>query len=157
MPAANPRLSITLDPSVAAILRRLSQLTGNSQSALVGQLLTESAPIFERMAAVLEAATRLKEQGDSIPKEMGAGLKRAQERMETQLGLLVDDMDVGLRPILDRAEKVQRRATKGDARSAAAFGGRQEPPMSNRGVTTPPTGKRTGKTRAGKGGRNGSL
>ena len=56
MPAKNPRLTITLQPVLAAQLRRLSELTGNSQSALIAELLEGSEPIFTRMIQVLEAA-----------------------------------------------------------------------------------------------------
>jgi hypothetical protein len=157
MPATNPRLTITLQPSVAAILRRLSQLTGNSQSALIGELLVQSMPIFERMASVLEAAGKLKEQGEKMPKEIGESLGRAQERMETQLGLLLGDMDAGVRPLLDEAEKVGRRGARAGGRSPAARAPGSRTPMSNRGVTSPPTGQRTGKTRGVKGGRHGPL
>jgi hypothetical protein len=161
MPATNPRLTITLEPSLAAILRRISQLTGNSQSSLIGELLGQSRPIFERMVSVLEAASKLKEQGENIPSEIGASLEHAQERMEKQLGLLLDDFDVGSRPILEAVEKVQRRAARPGTRAQRAGAGvapvRPGPPMSNRGVTTPPTGKKTGKTRTAKGGRHGQV
>jgi hypothetical protein len=158
MPATNPRLTITMQPSLAVVLRRLSQLTGNSQSALIGDLLMQSLPIFERMATVLEAAGKLKDQGHSMPKEIGESLDRAQERMETQLGLLLGDMDVGVRPLLDQAEKVQRRGARATAPAGGGAPGRARPPLSNRGVTPTPTAKTQGKTRTvRKGGNHGPL
>jgi hypothetical protein len=159
MPATNPRLTITLQPSVAAVLRRLSQLTGNSQSSLIGELLVQSMPVFERMASVLDAASKLKDQGDSMPKEIGENLSRAQERMESQLGLLLDDLDVGVRPLLDHAEKVHRRGARRDGRSPAGRApGRSAAPMSNRGVTPTPKTKTQGKTRTvRKGGKHGQV
>ena len=159
MPATNPRLTITMQPSLAAVLRRLSQLTGNSQSALIGDLLMQSLPIFERMATVLDAAGKLKEQGQNMPKEIGDSLGRANARMEAQLGLALDDMEAGVRPLLDHAEKVHRRGARADGqRSAAARAPRSGPPISNRGVTPHQTGKTQGKTRTvRKGGKHGSL
>jgi hypothetical protein len=156
MPATNPRLTITMSPSLAAILRRLSQLTGNSQSALIGQLLAQSMPVFERMASVLEAAGKLKAQGDNMPQQIGDSMHRAQERIEKQLGLLLDDMDEGARPLLEHAEKIHRRGARVDGRSPAARApGRARTPMSNRGVTPSP---KKGKTAAvKKGGRRGPL
>ena len=56
MTTANPRLTITLEPSIAAQLRRMSELTGNSQSQMVSEILTQSSEVFERMIRVLEAA-----------------------------------------------------------------------------------------------------
>ena len=149
MPAVNPRITITLKPEVHAILKRLSALTGNSQSALVGDLLESSAPVFERMATVLDAAEKLRAEGMQAPDEFKASLQRAQDKLETQLGLALDAMDLGSRPILEESEKVGRRAGRqGGERAAVAPGRTARPastPLSNRGVTSP------GKTRRGQG------
>lgn len=150
MPAVNPRITITLKPEVHAILRRLSALTGNSQSAMVAELLESSQPIFERMAVVLEAAERLKAEGMQAPESIRQGLDNAQSRLEGQLGLALETMDQGTRPILEAAETVGRRAGRGaDAlpRTAARTVRRPKAPMSNRGVT--PHGKTLGKGKAG--------
>lgn len=134
MPTQNPRLSVTLTPELGALLDRLSALTGNSKSALVADLLGEAGPIFERMITVLEAAETLKAQATGGIAEIGAGLARAQSRMEAQLGLCLDDLDEGVRPILEAAEKVTRRGARGmgAARPRATRSGAT--PMSNRGV-----------------------
>lgn len=125
MPAINPRITITLTPSIHAILKRLSQLSGDSQSALVAGLLQTSAPVFERMVTVLEAAHRLKEEARRAPDEIQASLESAQARLEGQFGLALSEIDEGFRPMLEEAEKVSRRG----ARAA------KRPPSSNRGVT----------------------
>lgn len=126
-----------------AILRRLSELTGNSQSSMVGELLQSSQHVFERMAAVLEAAHKLKAEGMKAPDQMRESLEAAQAKLETQLGIAYDHIDEGFRPILDEAEKVSRRAGAGagtgrrSARPAPAPAPArgQKPPISNRGVT----------------------
>lgn len=115
MPTKNPRLSVTLTPELSAVLDRLSVLADNSKSSLVAELLAEAVPIFERMITVLEAAHTLKAQASGGMAEIGAGLARAQARMETQLGLCLDDLDEGVRPILEQAEKVARRGARGGA------------------------------------------
>lgn len=107
MPTQNPRLSITLTPEVAAVLRELAELTGNSQSATVGELLQMSLPVFERVAAGIRAA---KEIQASARAEIAEGLERAQARVEEQLGIAMADLDEGFRPSLEQAEKVRRRA-----------------------------------------------
>ena len=56
MTTKNPRLTITLEPALAAQIKRMSELTGNSQSAIISELLDGSAPVFERVIKVLEAA-----------------------------------------------------------------------------------------------------
>lgn len=133
MPTKNPRITVTLTSAVHAVLKRISALTGNSQSAIVGDLLAETLPVLERMAKVMEAAQAAK---DHTRQEIAAGLERAQARVEEQLGLLVGEADEVLRPLLDDAEKVRRRrgraarVARGTAAPAPAG-----PPMSNRGVT----------------------
>ena len=85
MPAKNPRLTITLQPSLAAQLRKLSELTGNSQSALIGDLLEGTGPVFDRMIQVLEAAKSAKE---SIRGKLADDMEHAQAKMEGALGHL---------------------------------------------------------------------
>ena len=156
MPTLNPRDSVTLQPGLAAVLRRLSELTGNSQSALIGELLAESQPLFERMAVVLEAAAKIKDRANEDIRE---GLERAQANLEGQLGLVLDDFDVASRPILEAAEAISRRGVKaGGKRSAPAAPLRAPTPMSNRGVTPHP--KRSGQQPAKaprKGARRGQV
>lgn len=128
MPTANPRLTITLTPTVAAVLREMSGLVGNSQSAIVGELLETSLPVFERVVKALQAAQNIR---DTAKDEIAAGLGRAQAKVEAQLPLIMGDMDEALRPLLEEAEKVKRRgARSGDARSAA-------PERAPRSVQTP--------------------
>jgi hypothetical protein len=132
MPAKNPRLTITLQPSLAAQLRRLSELTGNSQSALISELLDGSAPIFDKMISVLSAADEVKQ---SFKGSMVADLARAQETVERQLGLSLEAMDVATKPLLDEAERVKRRSRRAVlARDARGAGEGVATPLSNRGV-----------------------
>ena len=135
MPAKNPRLTITLQPLIAAQLRRLSELTGNSQSSLISELLDGSAPVFERMIRVIEAAQQAQQ---SIKGSLVAGLDDAQTKVEQQLGLVLDIFDDATRPLLDQVEQVQRRARKasGGRPLAGGPGGREgeSTPLSNRGV-----------------------
>lgn len=154
MPAINPRITITLQPAVHAVLRRLSELTGNSQSALVGELLAESLPTFERMAEVLAAADALRAQGMKVPEELAKGLQHTQARIEAQLGLALDDIDAGTRPLLAEAEAIGRRTGRGASRRRPAAGAAPSPtPPSNRGVrSTPKRGSKA--TRKGAGGRS---
>lgn len=52
----------------------MSELTGNSQSSFVGELLSQSSPVFARMVEVLEAAERLRGEALRVPDEIKAGL-----------------------------------------------------------------------------------
>ncbi|GAI87794.1 unnamed protein product, partial [marine sediment metagenome] len=87
MPTLNPRITVTLPPATAAQLRRMSELTGNSQSQMVSELLEQSSDVFDRMICVLEAAEAAQQ---SAREETAAKLERAQAKVERQLGLMLD-------------------------------------------------------------------
>lgn len=145
MPAKHPRLTITMDPDVHARLRRLSELTDQSQSALIGDMLRNAVPVFDRMVTVLEAAEQAKaELRTKMADDMGA----AQARIEKQMGLVLDEFEGFTGGLLDDIEHVRRRAAKAGARdavrrarSAAAAPSARSTPISNRGVrySTPST------------------
>jgi hypothetical protein len=169
MPAVNPRITVTLKPEVHAVMRRLSALTGNSQSAMVGELLEGSLPLFYRMITVLEAAQKLKAEGMQIPGEFRTNLDSAQARLEEQLGLVLEEFDQVGGPLLDEVEKVNRRSGRAGAESAVSAPARPtrraSAPISNRGVTphgkTLVKGKGAGRTLGEKsrktGGKNGQV
>lgn len=127
-----------MDPSVHARLRRLSELTGQSQSALVGEMLGESVPVFDRMIRVLEAAQQARA---AVRGQIAADLEGAQSRIEAQLGLVLDEFDATAGDLLGAVESVKRRAARSAGampqgadradRVAQASGGT---PLSNRGV-----------------------
>ena len=157
MPAVNPRITVTLTPAVHAVIHRMSVLGDESMSAIVGGLLAESLPVFQRMVQVMEAATRLKQEAERGRGDLAAGLAEAQGRIEAQLGLALESMDEGFRPLLDAAEKVARRTGRKDGTrgslSARGPAARPSPakrptPMSNRGVTTPSNGPTKAKIKA---------
>lgn len=121
MPTKNPRLTITISPSLAAQLRRMSELTGNSQSALIVELLEGSGPVFDRLIKTLEAATAAR---SSITGAIGNSLDAAQVKLEKQLGLYTEIPAPASRTLLDDAEVISRRGTR-------------PAPISNRGVRYP--------------------
>ena len=140
MPAKNPRLTITLQPSLSAQLRKLSELTGNSQSALIADLLEGTGPVFDRMIQVLEAAKTAKE---SMRGKLADDMEHAQSKMEGALGLVLEGFDEITGSLLDEAEAVTRRARRkgpaGAARAPAGGLGAAAPtPISNRGVRYDP-------------------
>ena len=126
MATTKPRITVTLKPSTHATLRRMSELTKNSQSAIVGELLTSAEPVFDRMVRIMEAAVRAKEgaQGTVLK-----GLEQAHAVMERQLGLLDADFDVRTQDMLDGLEQVARRSGRGAAAPGASRGARRGPPL----------------------------
>lgn len=143
MPATNPRISVTVTPSVEAVLSRLSVATGQSKSSFIAELLESSMPVLERMATVIEAA---KEAKDTLKSQTVKDMEEAESRLHEILGVTLDIFDESTAPILKEAERVQRRAT----RSQAGRGGRAatpaaglatpaQPPYVTRGSGTPET------------------
>lgn len=114
MPAKNPRLTMTLTPTIAAQLRRLSELTGNSQAALVSELLEGQEKVFAKLIHVLEAAHLAKGQ---MVSGLTEDMEKAQAKIEAQLGLALENFDEGFAPLVAEAEKIKRR--KGRAGEAA--------------------------------------
>lgn len=113
MPTLNPRITVTLAPEVHAVMKRLAKLAGNSQSAIIGDLLHSALPVFDRMVQALEAAEVLKQEGMKAPQAIKDSLDRAQTKMEAQLDIFMGELDGGMRPLLKEAEKVNRRASSG--------------------------------------------
>jgi hypothetical protein len=141
MNATNPRLSVTLQPSLAAQLRKLSELTGNSQSAIIGDLLDGSGPVFDRLIQVLEAAKTAKE---SMRGKLADDLEQAQGKMENALGIVMEGFDQFTGSLLDEAEAVTRRARKAPAkRGHSGIGAAAPTPISNRGVRLSKTTTKT--------------
>jgi len=140
MPTKNPRLTITLQPSLAAQLRTLSELTGSSQSSLIAELLDGSGPVFDRMIQVLQAAKTAKE---AMKGRLVADMEEAQTKMEGALGIAMEGFDLFTGSLLDEAELVTRRARseRGATRQRGAriaAGAAAPTPISNRGVRSDP-------------------
>jgi len=135
MTTKNPRLTITLTPTLSAQLREISRLTGNSQSSLIAELLEGSQPVFERVIKVLTAAEGAKQ---ALKGKIADDMESAQTRMEAQLGIFMDELDSTTQPLLEQMEEIKHRATRGRRSDAVARpGGAQgaaSTPLSNRGV-----------------------
>ena len=114
----------------------MSELTGNSQSAVISELLQGSGPVFDRLIAVLEAAKTAKA---SMRGKLVEDMERAQAQVEGALGMALDGFDQFTGSLLDEAEAVTRRARRGPAGRGAA----QPTPISNRGVRYDPIATKT--------------
>lgn len=162
MPTQNPRLTITLSPPLDAAIRRLSELTGQSKSSLIVELLDQAQPVLVRMAEVIEVAKSATEDAKA---RMRSNLDEAQTKLEEHLGLVNQLWDEQTADLLGEAEQVQRRKRKGAGTSTDErkdeHGGRRagasrrhvekaaQPPHVTRGSGTPvTTPKQKGKSAA---------
>jgi galactokinase len=124
MPTKNPRLTMTLSPLMAAQLKRMSELTGNSQASLVSELLEGSTTVFDRLIRVLEAAQGVKNETFS---QFAGDMKASQAKMEKQLGLMLADFDGVTAPLIDHLEQIPRRGRKGTPGRASGTSGTSSP------------------------------
>ena len=153
MSTTKPRLTITLEPVTSLQLKRLSELTGTSQSALVSDVLEQAHEVFARLIAVLEAAETARLSAEaakrSIRKDSVKSLSSAQKRIEDQMGIVLDLFDGGTAPLLKDLEKVARRSgRKVGEREHRTRSGSSATPPSNRGVRSKLTeAKSTGQKR----------
>ena len=108
MSTTKPRITITLEPVTALQLKRISELTGNSQSAMVSEVLEQAVPVFDRLIKVLEAAELAKQSAAAAQRSVKVrsvgDLDAAQRRIERQLGLVLDDFDDSTAPLLAELE-----------------------------------------------------
>lgn len=175
MPAVNPRVSVTLKPSLDAILKRLSDVSGQSKSSIIAELLEQSEPVFARMATILETA---KTATQEAKERMAANLEEAHARLVEQAGVVGDLFEEQTADLVDELESIGRRKGRGaGARPATAQRGRTgsgtlgqamreasaqalDTPLVTRGSgTSVPTPKQQGKSAAKRstsraGGRN---
>ena len=161
MPTQNPRINVTLKPSLDALVTRTAELTRTSKSQVLRELLEAAEPALQRAVALMEAAAQatgaIKER---LAQSMDAGIADAEKAQERILATLD-----GAKDLVSQAEEIrERRPARRDPRSgrgasAAAPGGGggargvSNPPASNRGVKSLPQGAGEAKVRRAKGGR----
>lgn len=128
MPTERPRITITLNQQQHAVLRRMSELGGDSMSAIVVDMLDTVLPMLERVVVTMQAA-------HDAPAQAKEGMRQSFERAEAemlpQLTSMMSQLDMLLEPAGGAAL-----AGLGDG-----VGSMQDrrPPTSNRGVRKPQT------------------
>jgi len=58
MPTKKPRLNLTLDPELAALLDRFAEVTGSSKASFVVSMLREAMPVMEGTIQAVEIARK---------------------------------------------------------------------------------------------------
>ena len=133
MPTSNPRVQVTLSPSLDSLVQRLAAQQRSSKSQVLRELLEAAEPALLRAVTLMEAASR-------ASKEVRIGLARslnqAQDRVERGLADTLAEMDATTTDLVALAETVrERRPARSSGSPAPAPGGRPpNPPASNRGV-----------------------
>lgn len=131
MTTTKPRITITLEPATAARLRRVSDLTGNSQSSIVSEVLDQAGDVFDRLIQVLEAAETAKAR---VSRSSVEKLEEAQRKVEESLGIALDDFRRATEPFIEAAEEDGLAGGTALAGGPASDVGVLPTPLSNRGV-----------------------
>jgi hypothetical protein len=160
MPTKNPRIAVTLPPSLDALCARLAHFSRSSKSSVVRELLEAAEPALVRTVALMEAASRAQATWRGA---FASDMENAQAKAELALVPLLRQLDDSTADLVRQAERIEERrpARARDARSAPAVAqavaGAPNPPASNRGVkstkratsrateTRTPTGRRGAK------------
>lgn len=141
MATTKPRITITLNERQHAVLRSISENSGQSMSSFVHELLEQSLPVLERMA---ETFRKIKGAQDEHRRRIVAELDEAQGAVEPIVAQAIGQFDLF-------CSKVETAATGGSA-VAVPPPPRPDPRPVITGVRSPATAKaKTPKTRTGSG------
>lgn len=132
MPTVNPRVQVTLSPSLDALVRRMALYTRSSKSQVLRELLEAAEPALQRAATLMEAASKA---AGEAKERLARSLERAQDQAEDHAAVHLARLDRMTDDLVSQAEaiKARRPARKGSPPAPAAQAGRN-PPASNRGV-----------------------
>lgn len=142
MPTDNPRVNVTLSPSLDSLVGRLAALQRVSKSSVLRELLEAAAPALTRAVALMEAAARSK---PAVLRGFASSLSAAQSQIEGVLEDQLAAMD-GTVDLFEAVEVVRgKRPSRTGRQAAVQTGGGagspakalQDPPSSNRGVKSP--------------------
>lgn len=145
MPTLNPRVNVTLTPSLDLLLGRLAGLERVSKSQVLRELLEAAEPALQRAVATMEAALNARVESRA---GLARSLAKSQEVLEGQLEKNLALIESHSRDLVSTAEAVRGRrpARKALARELdASPSSAGNPPSSNRGVKYPLKGNRTAK------------
>lgn len=146
MPTVNPRVNVTLSPSLFALVTRFADVQRASRSDVLRELLETAAPALERAVALMEAASKAKPE---MLRGMASAMDKAQARIE---GILEGSMAAAeaQADLVDLAQAVKARrpargrvSGPGPAGVGSADAKRRSRPRS--GLVASPSSNRGGK------------
>jgi hypothetical protein len=149
MPTLNPRVNVTLSPSLDSLVARLAELERVSKSQVLRELLETAEPALSHAVALMEAAQGASAKARSnLAKDLHSGIKAVEGTSE----LMLQNFAHHTRDMVTEAEAIRGRrpaapvrgvprAVRSDPapRKRAPGGGiraigAKRPPLSNRGV-----------------------
>lgn len=147
MPTVNPRVNVTLSPSLDALVSSMATHQRVSKAQVLRELLEAAEPALQRAVALMDAA---KKAAGELKAGLVQSLEAEQSRAEREYARTLRGMEAISSDLVAQAEAIRaRRPARGAARPAsgrAVVGG--DPPASNRGVKSSRKGG-SGRTKAG--------
>lgn len=141
MPTINPRINVTLSPSLYDLVSRLATHQRASKSQVLRELLEAAEPALQRAATLMDSASKA---SAAIKEKLGRSLSAAQDQAEAQLGLQLAHLDAASEDLVSAAQAIRSRRPSRVLATVPADAGRarkpQDPPSSNRGVKSPRRG-----------------
>ena len=160
MPTINPRVNVTLSPSLDRLVQRMASHQRVSKSQVLRELLEAAEPALQRAVTLMDAAEKA---GAAVRSSLARGLEKAQDSIEDAAAIALYRMDSATSDLVAEAEKVRGRRSGGRRRTSlppgaspkggpasgvvgvpGAGGAAQNPPASNRGVKSRKQGSRGG-------------
>jgi hypothetical protein len=142
MPTENPRVNVTLSPSLDSLVARLAKLQRVSKSTVLRELLEAAEPSLRSVVALMEAA-----QGASVKArtDLVRDLEQSVQAAKTVQHLALSVAANHTRDMVSEAEAIRGRRPQRGTRSGPPGGAvpgslqrasrlRKDPPPSNRGV-----------------------
>jgi hypothetical protein len=145
MPTLNPRVNVTLSPSLDALVGQLAGFERVSKSQVLRELLETAEPALRHAVALMEAAKGASVKARAnLAKDLDSSVKAAEGVSE----LLLRELSNQTRDMVSEAEAVRgRRPSRSSALARASVApaparpgqnnvrrSRKDPPSSNRGV-----------------------
>lgn len=147
MPTSNPRVNVTLSPSLDTLVQRLATLQGVSKSHVLRELVETAEPGLQRVVALMDAANAAgQEMRNTLRRSLGEAVGGAEVAMHKALR----GLDTATADLVAQAEAVRgRRPGRGGAAARPVVVPR-DPPASNRGVKSRKAGQSVGRVRGRK-------
>lgn len=144
MPTQNPRVNVTLTPSLDLLLARMARHTRTSKSQVLRELLQAAEPALQRTAALMDAASKA---ATAVKGDLARDLEKAQAEAESYAEQALSSLDEITDDLVAQAETVRerrpaRRLAPALAASDQAAAARPDPLPSKRGVNSARKGGR---------------
>lgn len=147
MPTNNPRVNVTLSPSLHALVVSLAKHQRVSKSTVLREFLEAVEPQLQQAVALMDAADRV---GVEARKRMADDMQQGLEEAEHAAGIALQKAAAVTRDLVDQAEAIRGRRPARKTTSAVSVPvvagrpssgvtrkrsrQRKDPPPSNRGV-----------------------